>query len=186
MSDTRLGIFRKHYPPTGARIAYDPDKHDAFARQVSAGLAREWRMVGFGAYADGLLWMPEPDRPVLDHDDWPGLDGSGIDILRTAFACVFVWQKGALLFVNVHARIVIDMGDDIDAVLNFGIIDKYFRKDALLEPIFKKAVKRLGALGLDECFGFAPLPASGGDYDEQYVVKTDLRPYAAMAAQGVV
>lgn len=183
MSDTRLDIFQKHYPPTGPRVAYDPDRHDAFAREVSDGLAHEWRTFGFGAYADGLLWTPEPDRPVLDHEEWPGLDGSGIDVLRTAFGSVFVWQKGGLLYLNVHSRRIVEMGPDIDAALNFGIIDMYFRKDALLAPIFKKAVKRLGAIGPDECFGFAPLPALGGDYDEKYVVKTDLRSYVAMAAQ---
>ena len=183
MSDTRLDIFQKHYPPTGPRVAYDPDRHDAFSREVSDGLAHEWRTFGFGAYADGLLWTPEPDRPVLDHEEWPGLDGSGIDVLRTAFGCVFVWQKGLLLYVNVHSRRIVEMGPDIDAALNFGIIDMYFRKDALMAPLFKKAVKRLGAIGPDECFGFAPLPSLGGDYDMKYVVKTDLRSYVAMASQ---
>ncbi len=185
MSDSKLGIFQKHYPLSGDRIAYDADRHDAFAGKVSPALAHEWRTFGFGAYADGLLWMPEPDRPVLDHDEWKGLGGDGIDILRTAFGCVFVWQKGEVSFVDIHAGDVTKLGEEIDAVLNFGIVDKYFRKDGLLEPIYRKAVKRLGAIGPDECFGFAPLPALGGDYDEKYVVKTDLRSYVAMAAQSV-
>jgi len=183
MSDSKLGIFQKHYPPSGERVAYDADRHDAFASQVSPALVHEWRTFGFGAYGDGLLWMPEPDRPVLDHDAWQGLGDGAIDILRTAFACVFVWREGAVLFVDIHSGAVTNLGEDIDAVLNFGIIDKYFRKDALLEAVYRKAVKRLGRIGPDECFGFAPLPALGGDYDEKYVVKTDLRSYAAMAAQ---
>lgn len=33
-----------------------------------------------------------PDEPFLAPEDWPALDGTGIEVLRTAFADVCLWQ----------------------------------------------------------------------------------------------
>lgn len=185
MKTSLLDEFHSHFPPSGKRIAYEPGRHAVYAERVSEALAHEWLVYGYGAYSDGLLRTPEPDSPLLDPEEWSFLDGSGIEILVTAFAGVLVWQGGELFFVDPHAEVVASMGDDIDAILEFGIVDRNFRKNVLMEPIFAKVVKKLGALDADECYGFAPLPALGGSLDVEHVIKTELRSYLSMAAQSI-
>jgi hypothetical protein len=183
MTASPFALFQAAFPPTGDRIPFVPAHHKKIAKKVPAALAAQWRDVGFGAYGDGLLWMPLPDEPLLDPDDWAALDGTGIEVLRTAFADVCLWQNDSFLWLNVHSGNSFDFAPNVEIVFNCGMTDRYFRKSVLLERMFRRACKRFGKLGPDECFGFAPLPALGGAIAEKYLMKTQMRPYAAMVAQ---
>lgn len=183
MSNTDFPAFHETHPAGESRVAFDDARHGAFAAKVPAEIANEWRTFGFGPYGGGLIWTQEPDRPVLDHDDWPGLDGSGIEVLRTAFASVCVFQGGNFLWLNVHTGRIASLGDVPQLLFDVSLIHRDFRKDVLREPVFTKIRKRLGDLSADECFGFAPLPALGGDSSAKSAVKVQLREYAAMAGQ---
>ena len=182
MAESNFPKFHAVFPPSGERVPYHPSKHDALASKVPPPLADEWRRFGFGAYGSGLLWIPVPDEPFLDPDDWPSLDGTGIEVLRTAYGDVFLWQGERFLFQNVLSGKVTPFDPYIDLVFD-AMTEKNFRKSVLMERLFRIARKRLGDLGSEECYGFAPLPALGGAIAEEYLIKTKMRPYVAMAAQ---
>ena len=146
-------------------------------------VAAEWRNFGFGAYGGGLLWTPVPDEPLLDPDDWAALDGTGVEVLRTAFADVCVWLGAGFLWVNTLSGQTASYPPSADILFDAVVTEKHFRKSVLLEKLFISASRRLGDLGRDECFGFAPLPALGGAVAEEYVVKVRMRDYLAMVAQ---
>ena len=149
---------------------------------MPAALAAEWRTFGFGGSGLGILWTPRPDEPFLDPEDWPGLDGTGIEVLRSAFADVCVWQGGRFLWLSVHSGKIATFSPNAEVVFD-AMTDKHFRKTVLLERLFAVARKRYGDLGPEDCFGFAPLPALGGAIAEQYLIKTRMREYVATAAQ---
>lgn len=183
MTNTVFPLFHSAYAPSGARIPYEPSRHDAIAAKVPPALAAEWRAAGFGAYGEGLLWTPVPDEPVLGPKDWASLDGTGIEVLRTAFANVCVWQGEQFLWLNCHTGKTTPFNPSAEILFDSVLIEQNFRKSVLLEPLFVEGRKRFGDLGPDECFGFAPLPALGGAIAPEYLTKAKLREYLAMAAQ---
>lgn len=185
MADSLFDKFHATFPPGTERVPFDPKLHGAAAARVPADLAAEWRKFGFGAYGSGIIWACDPAAaPFLDPEDWPALDGTGIEVLRTAFADVCLWQKEQFIQVSVHSGKVFEFGSN--AELLFGSMTREnSRKTYLLERIFKIAQQRLGQLSADECYGFAPLPALGGAIAEEYLIKSPMREYVAMAAQAV-
>lgn len=186
MTKTTFPLFHKEFPPSGERVSYSPVRHDALAAKVPAALAAEWRSFGFGTYGAGLLWTPVPDEPFLNADDWAVLDGTGIEVLRTAFADVCLWQGEHFLWLSVHSGKSFSFHPSVEIMFDSAMIEKHFRKSVLLERLFRIARKRLGDLSSDECFGFAPLPALGGAISEEYIIKTKMREYVAIAAQVLV
>lgn len=183
MVDSPLPGFHAAYAPDAPRIPFDPVAHADAARRVPAPLLAEWNAVGFGGYGGGLLWTPDPARPCFNPDDWAALDGSGIEILRTAFADLFVWQGGQVLWLNVLNGNAVALTPSIELLFESALLSKSFRADTLQERLFKTARKQHGSLAPDECYGFAPLPALGGAMTAKYVVKVKLREYVALAAQ---
>ncbi|WP_146646772.1 T6SS immunity protein Tdi1 domain-containing protein [Labilithrix luteola] len=178
---TPFSQMHESYPPSAERTAYQPKRHARFAAKVPPEIAAEWNSFGFGAYGGGLVWFTPPDKPVLQRRDWDFLDGTGIEILRTAFGNVCVWQGGKFLWLNVHTGKVGTFPPIPRIMFGFTLCVGDFRKNVLMEPLFRKAKKKLGELGADEVYGFAPLPALGGAIAEEYLIKTDAREYVALA-----
>lgn len=185
MANTGFPRFHSTYPPVGGRAPYDDSRHGDAAARVPPELAEEWRNFGFGAYGDGLIWTTPPDRPLLDQQDWPGLTSGGIEVLRTAFASVCLWQEGTFVWLNVHTGKIGDLGDSAPILFDAGLPNPDFRKEVLLQSLFSKLRKKLGDIDVEECYGFAPLPALGGDSSVEHAIKTDIRSYVALAAQAL-
>jgi hypothetical protein len=185
MVDSNFELFHNVFPPGDPRVPFDPSRHAAFIDKVPPTLAAEWVAFGFGTYGSGFLWTMQPDEPVFDPEDWAALDGTGIQILRTAFGDLFIWQGGNVLWLNVLNGKATTLTSNIELLFESALIQKQFREDALLERMFNIAHKQHGKLGPDECYGFAPLPALGGAAVPENIVKVKLREYVAMAAQVV-
>src|SRR5262245_27279113 len=152
MANSVFPLFHAAFPPNGGRVPCDPVRYDALAAKVPATLATEWRSLGFGSYGKGLLWTPVPDEPFLNPDDWAGLDGTGIEVLRTAFAQFCLWQGGHFVWLNILSGKVTPITSNANILFDSTLIEKNFRKDVLLKPLFDKARKRLGDLTAEECF----------------------------------
>src|SRR4051794_1616999 len=114
MTNGVFPLFHSAFPPTRERDAYDPARHDTLAARVPALVAAEWRSSGFGAYGSGLLWTVVPDAPYLSPENWPALDGTGIEVLRTAFADVCLWQNGRFLWQSVYTGKATPMSSDAE------------------------------------------------------------------------
>src|SRR5262245_39471360 len=149
MTTTMFRSFHAAFPPDKERVTYDPSKHDALAEKVPAALAAEWRAFGFGSYGSGILWTPVPDEPFLDPEDWPGLDGTGVEVLRSAFADVCVWQGGRFLWLSVHSGKIASFPPNAE-IMFVTMTQGDFRKSLLLERMFAVARKRYGDLGPED------------------------------------
>lgn len=75
------------------------------------------------------------------------------------------------------------MAGTFEDLFDSGFVSKEYRKNVLWESLHKKAIKKLGLLTEDECYGFAPLPALGGDYKAEYLIKTNIREYLSLLSQ---
>jgi hypothetical protein len=176
-----FSAFHATFPPDAGREPYVPARHDAFAERVPPAVLHEWREFGFGSYGHGIVWTVLPDEPFLDPDDWNGLDGTGIEILRSAFGDVCIWQGGRFLWVSVLSGIVSKYSINPEVVF-ISMTKPDYRKIILLERILHIGRGRFGELSKDDCFGFAPLPVLGGAIAEKYLIRTPMREYVAMSA----
>lgn len=185
MSKTDFPKFHATFPPSGDRAAFDESRYGDYLAKVPTEVANEWRNFGFGAYGDGLIWTTPPDQPLLDPAEWPGIEDNAVEVLRTAFANLCLWQGGRFVWLNVHTGKIAQLSDVAQILFDAGLCNRDFRKEVLMEPLFAKLRKRLGDLDVKECYGFAPLPALGGDSSPDQAIKTEIRAYIAMAAQAL-
>lgn len=185
MANSLFTRFHQEFPPNGDRVPFDALKHNPIAENIPVPLTTEWQNFGFGSYGNGFIWLPEPDKPILDYQDWSVLDGTGIEVLRTAFANICIWQRGEFIWLNPYTGNSTNFPIQVETLFETSLVNKYFRKNILWEKLFKQANKKLGTLASDECYGFAPLPTLGGAVAEEYLIKVKMREYLVLLAQTI-
>jgi hypothetical protein len=178
---TRFRNFHRAYPPDEGHEPYDPARHDAFADRVPIEILNEWRKFGFGSYGNGIIWTVSPDEQFLNPDDWHDLDGTGIEVLRTALGDVGICQGGKFIWISILTGQTIVTSTKILLIFRL-LATPRRRKRMLFDRFFSITRKRLGPLTKDECYGYVKLPALGGAVKEKYLIKTPLREYASMSA----
>ncbi|MFE9785852.1 GAD-like domain-containing protein [Nocardia salmonicida] len=158
---------------------------DRYAGRVPDLLLDIWRAVGFSGYADGLLWLcnPEDWKPAVDEwtyglklpfcDDW-------IPFTRTAFGKMTMWgtRTGRSLTIDSQNGLVIpidqteNMADELDINLQIlvaidtdtellGLWDEDGEDD---KPMFRRVRKRLGGLDASTMYGCVPAVGLGGSF----------------------
>lgn len=164
-------------------------------------LLKYWGLYGWSGYAKGLFWTvnPEDYEPVVQA--W--LAGSEfLDeedhhvIARGAFGDLYLWgeKSGQNLTISVPwARIYPhDQREQIKAgradlllkILFSGMnkSDVDF-EDYLEQPLFDRAVQKLGPLAPDEMYGFQPALALGGRADIKFLHKVKAVEHLILLAQ---
>ena len=81
------------------------------------------------------------------------------------------------------ARDAIEMSDNIKTILTFSLASKPARQGILLEPLFKKALRKSGPLETDEMYGFKLALAMGGDNSVANMAKMKVREQLSILAQ---
>ncbi|MGW6426794.1 GAD-like domain-containing protein [Nocardia sp. NPDC055053] len=155
---------------------------DRYAAMVPDLLLDVWRAVGFSGYADGLLWLcnPEEWQPAVDewvaglrmpfHDEW-------VPFTRTAFGTMTMWgretgksltivpQSGFVIPVDrskdmieeldINLQILVALRSDVDMLDEDGDDDK---------PLFRRLRKKLGGLDAATMYGCVPAVGLGGSF----------------------
>lgn len=176
--------FHLAFPPDEGHEPYDPERHDAYAEKVPPEVLHEWREFGFGSYGQGIIWTVSPDERFLNPDQWNVLDGTGVEVLRTAFGDFGVCQGGTFIWISILTGRVEVTSIEIRNIFR-SLAQPDYRRMLLFERFFLITSKRVGPLTKDECYGFSTLPALGGAVKEKYLTKTPLGDYASIAASAL-
>ncbi len=133
-----------------------------------------WQKLGWCSFADGLLWLVNPDDYTGMVDMWlEGTKYKDIDtfhcIARTAFGKMIVYgekNKRTMKIMPQHATIWVDdkkvvrpqkCGDiDISVVLGFSDDEDFDIEDINGNLLYPQAVKKLGKLEDNEIYAFEP------------------------------
>lgn len=164
---------------------------DACKGKIPDEIIAIWNEHGFCGYAEGLFWTINPLeykellKNIVDSDDdiWP--------IMRTAF--------GDIIFVYMSSREakyqfdVVDLKHHEIEVITFGVdsfIMEYLMHPGRIEntaniEFFDEPLDELGELKSDECYGFEPILALGGDEDEENIKKFNLKAHLAVLTQAL-
>lgn len=147
-------------------------------------LIEHWTESGWCAYAEGLLWVVNPNDFKHIPEDW--LDSSSQEAVvfaRTAFADLFIWVHNKVYFLSVHHGWTKELTDDIEILFEVTFCREKYIKKGLLGEIFQRVLPRIGVPEADECLAFVPALALGGSETANNVQKVKIHEHLAMLAQ---
>lgn len=159
-----------------------------------------WREVGWSGFAGGLFWLVNPeewDEPMetmLEDTGFLERDAYHV-IARNAFGDLWLWgqKTGGSLRIRSADGMVFprsprkgfgEKGMDFEMSIWFvGQPQEFDLLDDKQEPLFARALEKLGPLESHEVYGFVPLPALGGACDLKYLQKVEAATYMDLLAQ---
>lgn len=172
-----------HGPPIKCQVAPE-EIRKKYTGVLPDHLIAEWREVGWCGFSQGLLWLVNPEDLAEPVTEWLGTDGSGAHaFVRTAFGDVIFWTDHGIFFLDVNHEAVFEMTKDIDIVFHFSLCDDDYLDNAIGRKLFREALRRLGPLEFDECYGFVPAIALGGPGTVETLKKVKVREYLSILAQ---
>lgn len=152
-----------------------------------------WQEVGFETFYNGLFRLLPPEEFIFWDDAYIGESGQikpQIPFMITAFGDIFVWVYDTCLNESYVAYINIRKGtwkigaSNIKILINVRILSTTCIKMFDLE-MFPALVSKLGRLAEDECYGYVPALALGGDNDIDKVERVKFVPYIDLICQSL-
>lgn len=138
-------------------------------------VAELWKEDGWAGYMNGFIWTINPEdymEIVLRWIDVPkGMPV--LPIMRTAFGDIIVWYQGWAKMIDVRHQSLMPIHEDIRELFEHLLTAETYVFEFMEANYFPKALKKLGVLKHDECYGFFPILAMGGTetIDQLKVVK---------------
>jgi hypothetical protein len=167
-------------------------------------LFKYWREIGWCGFGNGLLWMVNPAEYEdiltywLTNSDLGDRDDLSV-IARSAFGELYVWasKKGKILTIDPHITMI--MYDSEKDETNYytkeeedermqsywGILSKVSLdfEDESDQPLFDRALQKLGPLKSDEMYGFKHHYRLGGKMELKNLEISKLEVYQHSASQ---
>jgi hypothetical protein len=191
--------FEGFGPPINRRDV-PADKIEKFRGKLPDKLLEYWRVFGWCGYAKGLLWTVDPDEWDGAIEDWfgdtPFVENDAYYVIaRSAFGKLVLWgtRTGQSLRVNTpHGRIYPSFdpqfkadGPDLSLQLFFSASSReiFDGTDTEDEPLFERALAKLGPLYHDTMYGFDPALALGGEPKLERLQKVDAHVHLNILSQ---
>ncbi len=175
------GLAEDHGEPT-TFVPTDPAVLARLREKLPEVFIAYWQRYGFSVFANGFFQLvnPEPYRAALSawikDTELASRDRYHV-IMKTAFGHLLIWGETCgnditLWLIGGYMRIRKDNNaQDITKgqankwaeSLLYGISQRHHDAKDAKGPMFARALKQLGPLGLDQVYGLVPTPAIGGD-----------------------
>lgn len=153
-----------------------------------------WVEHGWCGYGNGIFWVVNPQEYDLILASW--LEGTELEkldtfhvIARSAFGDMFLWgeKTGRSLTIDCNLARYTYSPRDVVAEGEARAVEGFFlsiRPDYLdFEDLFELARKKLGALKVDEVYGFVPALALGGRALLSHLEKLKLEEHLILISQ---
>ena len=142
-----------------------------------------WENYGLANLLDGYLRVINPEDYKVLLDETYFRSKVSVPIMTTAFGDIITLEKGEYIGIVKYKN-----GNFVIAVDGFDLFiqnltDDYFIKKYLQIPQYEEAVKRLGKLKQDECFGYVPLLGLGGSEKVENLSKVNTRVHIEIITQ---
>ncbi|WP_423383285.1 GAD-like domain-containing protein [Burkholderia sp. LMG 32019] len=192
MRDEDFELFIESFGEATSRVEVPPASIAKFQKKLPDQLLQYWAEEGWGSYANGLFWIVNPEEYEDILDMW--LEGTVFEevdsyqvIARTAFGKLYAWgeKTGPSLTVSCPTHSLIALERDLTRPLKnpdfrvqtfFGAKTKNECdfKDMSTQPLFERALGKLGKLEPNEMYGFEPALVAGGCMDLGHLKKVNL------------
>ena len=142
-----------------------------------------WQDYGLATLLDGYLRVinPEAYQELLDDIYFRGK--ISVPILATAFGDIITLEEGQYIGIVKYKN-----GSFAIITKNFkrfmqNLEDEYFQDKYFQIPQYVEAVKRLGEIEQDECFGYVPLLGLGGSEKVENLGRVKTREHIELISQ---
>jgi hypothetical protein len=167
----------KQYAKLPARLAADLTKRgfpDYYVRYLETH--------GLAEFFNGFWWFTNPLE--LHEDLAPFAAGNDVfPVARNAFGCFLVRHGEDYRHLNPHVKTFTVLSDELALILNMTMTDAFALRDMYFFDAFKPAFDRVGKVGADEMYAFAPALKIGGTTDPASVHIVKMREHLAFLAQ---
>ena len=180
MRDEDFDVFIEEFGEATRRTEVPTESLNSWQGKLPDQLIRYWKDEGWCAYADGLFWTVNPEDYEDLVDEWlfdtllEQIDAFHV-IARSAFGELFLWgqKTGGSVTISCATNSIICLRsnlkrrlDDPDfyarTFFSNKTIDRCDLDDESGQPLFKRALAKLGSLEPDEVYGFEPAIVTGG------------------------
>jgi len=104
-------------------------------------------------------------------------------ILRTGFGDMIYWANSAFQLVDVDYGEHSTLTARAEVLFEYVLCPGELLEKVLDEPIFKKALPRLGPPAPDECYGYVPAIALGGTHEPSNLKRVKLNEHLSILSQ---
>jgi len=164
------------------RIA-DDEAINNYRDKLPASLIAEWIESGWCAYSHGLVWIVNPKELTPTVKEWLGTSSQAIPFARSAFGHLFLWDEEGASLLDPQYGTLAKIVNNMEVVFDYVLCRKQYLEDVLDITLFQKALKNLGSLEWDECYGFEPAIALGGSGTLDTLKKMKMREHLNILAQ---
>jgi hypothetical protein len=192
MRDEDFEVFIEEFGEASRRTEVPAESFNLWQGKLPDQLLKYWKEEGWCAYADGLFWTVNPDDYEDLVDEWlhdtflEQIDAFQV-IARSAFGELFLWgqKTGGSATISCATNSIICLSSSLKRQLDnpdFYVrtffsnksIDRCDLGDELGQPLFKRALAKLGPLEEDEVYGFEPALVLGGKMRLENLAKLKL------------
>lgn len=191
----------KEFGPPFARRDVPTEKITKFRGKLPDKLLEYWQEYGWCGYAKGLFWTVDPDEWEDELDAWVGetefaeRDAYYV-IARTAFGELILWGEKTgqslkvvtawgMIFPSFDEKEFQEDGPDLTLQLFFSASSRnsYDTEDKDGQPLFERALEKLGPLDHDTMYGYVPALALGGEPTLDRLQKLDAHVHLDILSQ---
>lgn len=167
---------------TGLKVSDETVKK--YENILPAELIKIWKEYGYCTMLDGYLRVIDPDDYRELVNDTYFLGTESIPIMVTAFGDVLS-LKGKYVYILQYKYSTFDViAACFDMLMEEMESEYYQSKHANFEITkYQEAVKKLGRLDHDECFGYVPLLGLGGPETVEHLQKVKTREHIEIITQ---
>ncbi len=137
---------------------------------------------GLSSFASGFLWFVHPFEYREDVSIWLEGQNAALPFMRTAFGSFFYLDGDDLGYRSVVTNLLTHY-NDLDWLFQKTLCKQKTLNDVLFFDIYGDLVKRDGSIERDECYGFFPPVALGGEISVESAKRVKLREHLAFLSQ---
>jgi hypothetical protein len=181
-----VAIFPEFIKKHGVGVPYATVPHDvlqSYQGKLPEPLLEEWAAVGWCSYGNGFLWLVNPAEYTEILKDWLEPSDQALVFARTAFGGLFMWRNNEIQYLYIQYARTQSLSDDIEIFFDYSLCSQDFLDGVLEQKLFLEALKKLGELEPNECYGFEPVLALGGSGTLETTTKVALREYLSFLSQ---
>jgi hypothetical protein len=180
MSLNLEAFLKKHGQPQ-QRIEFDITVLEKY--EIPEDIRLLYQEFGLCSFAEGFLWIINPFEYMDQFQFWIPKISKPLPFLRTAFGDFFYWDGIQISHKNVTTNNEAFYSDNFEWIFTKTLIREASLTNIFFQDIYLEALPRLGAVERDECYGFFPPIAMGGEVDSSKLHRVKLREHLAFLSQ---
>lgn len=161
----------------------EQDVINLYRNKIPKKLLDIWKEYGFGSFMDNYIKIINPNEynELLIDSYFRGRES--IPVMLTGFGDIITWEKNRYLGIVKYRKGTFDIIEDgFEYFLN-DIIDSEYVRDFLDNSQYKEAIIENGKLNFEECFGYVPLLALGGNEKVENLKKVKIKEHIKLITE---